>query len=60
MKPAYWIGIMVVVGSVVGTIVGMLFFPEESVSSASIGVTIGMAAGVTIYAYHTGQRKKSK
>lgn len=58
MKPAYWIGIMAVVGAVIGTIIGLIFFPENSAFSASSGMFIGIATGTGIYAHQQEQAKK--
>jgi hypothetical protein len=60
MKPAYWIGIMALVGSVVGTIIGLIFFPENSVSGATTGLIIGIATGTGIFATQQEQAKKDK
>jgi len=57
MKPYYWIGILAVAGSFVGTIIGFIF-PDISIIGASTGTIIGVATGTSIYASSLENSKK--
>ncbi len=56
MKPAYWMGILAVVGAVIGAILGFIF--PTGTNYAVYGTVIGMGAGLVIYASQTSQAAK--
>lgn len=55
MRPAYWIGILAVVGSILGLVLGQAFQSIDLFTPA-IGTALGAAAGTAVYA---ANREKS-
>ncbi len=50
MRPEYWIGIMAIVGSVLGTILSFAFPILGGASAAITGTIVGITIGTAIYA----------
>lgn len=56
MKPAYWMGIMAVVGAVIGAILGFIF--PTGTNYAVYGTALGIGVGLVIYASQTSKAAK--
>lgn len=59
IKPAYWIGIMALIGAISGTIIGLLF-PELGVRGATSGTIIGITIGTVMYSIQAPKGKSSQ
>jgi len=57
MKPQYWIGILAIVGSLLGTAIGIIFPNIHGAAAASIGTIIGVVAGTIVF---SSLRSKNK
>lgn len=53
MKPAYWIGILALVGG----IIGYTIFRSTGWLGTGIGIVVGILAGTMIYAIQTRKAK---
>jgi hypothetical protein len=59
IKPAYWIGIMAVVGAIIGTIIGFIF-PGLENRGAVFGMLIGITIGTSMYSTQTREEKSKQ
>ncbi len=53
MKPAYWIGVM----AVIGAMLGYILFRSTGWFGTGIGTVLGILVGVIIYSWLKGKEK---
>ncbi|MDY0095547.1 MAG: hypothetical protein RBT80_22865 [Candidatus Vecturithrix sp.] len=57
MKPQYWIGILAIVGSLTGTVLGLIVSGLNPTTAAVTGTIAGIVAGTIVFAIQQGKNK---
>jgi hypothetical protein len=58
MKPQYWIGILAIVGSLTGTVLGLIVSGLKPTTAAENGTIAGIVPGTIVFAIHTTSKNK--